>query len=75
MCYFDILNINFVEPLLIVLFVCFGLQAEFVLDHLAAGNEAHKLLNNQKLNYMDSFGSDGSAGKQKRSCEEKLPST
>ncbi|GBB97194.1 hypothetical protein RclHR1_29370002 [Rhizophagus clarus] len=50
-------------------------KAEFVLDHSAAGNEAHKLLNNQKLNYMADLSSDGSAGKQKRSREIKPPST
>ena len=68
---------NFVEALLMMLlfFFCFGLQAEFVVEHSMAGNEAHKLLNSQKLNYMDSFSSDDSAGRQKRYCEENPPST
>ncbi|CAI2175052.1 9440_t:CDS:2 [Funneliformis geosporum] len=49
--------------------------AEFVLDHSKAGNEAHKVLNNQKLNYMERFSSNGSAGRLKRSGGEKPPST
>ncbi|CAI2177722.1 13174_t:CDS:10 [Funneliformis geosporum] len=30
-------------------------RAEFVVEHSVAGNEAHKLLNNQRLNFIDSL--------------------
>ncbi|CAG8574048.1 10400_t:CDS:2 [Paraglomus brasilianum] len=33
----------------------FWLEAEFVVEHSVAGNKVHKLLNNQRLNFIDSL--------------------
>ncbi|RHZ46279.1 hypothetical protein Glove_627g5 [Diversispora epigaea] len=47
-------------------------MAEFVIKYLMAKNEVYKLLNNQKLNYMENFILNNSTGGQKIICAESL---
>jgi len=47
---------------LLILLLFFLSEVEFVVEHSVAGNKVHKLLNNQRLNFIDSL--NNSIGKK-----------